>query len=692
MEEKYEDTNQKAISIFREVTPLLRSFIVCIEDFDIGKKLGTGAFGEVFIGTHEPTGYECAIKKLLFRELVDDDLVLFKREIEILIKCQNPFCLPIVGWTAYYPYSIITQYEKNGSLYDHLYRKKYQKHPLKPTELSFIMYGIAAGMMYIHSLGILHRDLKSMNILLDNKMFPLICDFGLSRAMPEEASLLTKEIGTPNWMAPELMDCNEYTEKIDVYAYGMVICEMINKAIPFGKEKEFEIRNAVLDGKRPTLNPQTPTKLRKFVEKCWAQKPENRPTFAAIVKELKKGSIVFAGTDVDIYKSYIAQTDKEIVVLQSKGDPKPPLFSEASLQRAAIESASKLRPRFDRISNVNAPEYMENFNACARDLNFQNAPLFFSNLRKVFNEEDSNDLKKDIYRVLIELFSKKKSIVMAFSESGIIEDLPKSPEEDSQKVMELIMTIVNKSHDSLTKPMLSYLNYSLSHVPYSVFCILAKALVDFSSAKTEWDALDFTLDCSYIFLDVCPTDYMRLLYSVFLNEDVYKTRINELRKIIVFALRKNTEASIEAYKMAIRFIDDNYVIPSDILAHHLETNAFYSYAISYILHRPAVKATNDLIIAFTKRIETNNEALTAFIQMIVSHKSTALAVYIANEHWLGIQTIGNQTKATILAALFSFTKLRERIVKEKCVIEFLAKLAKSSNRTEKAIAASFQRI
>ena len=79
MEEKYEDTNQKAISIFREVTPLLRSFIVCIEDFDIGKKLGTGAFGEVFIGTHEPTGYECAIKKLLFRELVDDDLVLFHR-------------------------------------------------------------------------------------------------------------------------------------------------------------------------------------------------------------------------------------------------------------------------------------------------------------------------------------------------------------------------------------------------------------------------------------------------------------------------------------------------------------------------------------------------------------------------------------------------------------------------------------
>jgi serine/threonine protein kinase len=83
--------------------------------------------------------------------------------------------------------------------------------------------GIAHGMAHVHSLGIIHRDLKPANILLDQDFLPRICDFGISLFDGDESASMARKVGTPRFMAPELMTLAKYGNKIDVYSYGMLL-------------------------------------------------------------------------------------------------------------------------------------------------------------------------------------------------------------------------------------------------------------------------------------------------------------------------------------------------------------------------------------------------------------------------------------------------------------------------------------
>lgn len=97
------------------------------------------------------------------------------------------------------------------------------------------LIGISNAMKYLHQQGIIHRDLKSDNVLMDEYFYPKICDFGLSRIFPESlSSSITSCIGTPIYMAPELFDEEvHYTKKIDVFAFAILAYEIISEKVPY---------------------------------------------------------------------------------------------------------------------------------------------------------------------------------------------------------------------------------------------------------------------------------------------------------------------------------------------------------------------------------------------------------------------------------------------------------------------------
>ena len=233
-------------------------FVLNHKDLQVIKVIGSGAFGEVSVGIYLPTETKVAIKKLHILESNERNEELYIREVECLSSLKHKFLLPFIGFTESYPYCIVTKYISGGTLYSAIHNddcEEQKKKPkkLNPTELNIIAYGIANGMKYLHKKKIIHRDLKTQNILLDKNKKPVICDFGSSRRMEMKKTMTITSVGTSNYMAPEFFE-GEYDEKVDVYAYAMMIWEMLTKEIPFDGYGDAQVLYMVkFKNQRPTI-------------------------------------------------------------------------------------------------------------------------------------------------------------------------------------------------------------------------------------------------------------------------------------------------------------------------------------------------------------------------------------------------------------------------------------------------------
>lgn len=145
---------------------------------------------------------------------------------------------------------------------------------------------MAAGMVYLHSRSIIHRDLKSLNFLVDEHFIIKVCDFGASRVKADQAATMTT-IGTPAWTAPEVLQGLEYTEKADVYSFGVVLWEVVTRANPYAGMEPMQIcMKVMMDNVRPPMPPDCPPAYRSLIERCWDRDPAVRPSFLVIVDEV----------------------------------------------------------------------------------------------------------------------------------------------------------------------------------------------------------------------------------------------------------------------------------------------------------------------------------------------------------------------------------------------------------------------
>lgn len=189
--------------------------------------------------------------------------------------------------------TIITELLLDLSLKDVIYyeRKSCGIHGWDNSKKLINIYGIAAGMAYLHSHNIIHRDLKPDNILIDKHLFPKICDFGLSKILSntsnENNSIGRYMKGTFAYMAPEVFK-GIYTKACDVYSFAVIAYEIIVNEEIYKDMTPGQVSYRVSKGERPTFKYDIPNCYRKLIEDCWSQKPEERPTFDEIVKNLKE--------------------------------------------------------------------------------------------------------------------------------------------------------------------------------------------------------------------------------------------------------------------------------------------------------------------------------------------------------------------------------------------------------------------
>ncbi|CAK6438675.1 unnamed protein product [Pipistrellus nathusii] len=265
-----------------------------------------GASGTVSSARHADWRVQVAVKHLhIHTPLLDSERNDVLREAEILHKARFSYILPILGICNEPEFlGIVTEYMPNGSLNELLHRKT--EYPEVAWPLRFrILHEIALGVNYLHNMNppLLHHDLKTQNILLDNEFHVKIADFGLSkwRLMSLSQSRNSKaapEGGTIIYMPPENYEPGQKARasvKHDIYSYAVIMWEVLSRKQPFEDvTNPLQIMYSVSQGHRPdtseeSLPPGTPHRARmvSLIEGGWAQNPDERPSFLKCLIELE---------------------------------------------------------------------------------------------------------------------------------------------------------------------------------------------------------------------------------------------------------------------------------------------------------------------------------------------------------------------------------------------------------------------
>ncbi|CAN6539685.1 unnamed protein product [Malus baccata var. baccata] len=181
------------------------------EDLQIGERIGIGSYGEVYRA--DWNGTEVAVKKFLDQDFSGDALVQFKCEVEIMLRLRHPNVVLFMGAVTRPPhFSILTEFLPRGSLYRLLHRPNSQLDERRRMRMAL---DVAKGMNYLHTSNptVVHRDLKSPNLLVDKNWNVKVCDFGLSRTKHHTFLSSKSTAGTPEWMAPEVLRNEPANEK-----------------------------------------------------------------------------------------------------------------------------------------------------------------------------------------------------------------------------------------------------------------------------------------------------------------------------------------------------------------------------------------------------------------------------------------------------------------------------------------------
>eukprot|EP01091_Cochliopodium_minus_P015801 TRINITY_DN5718_c0_g3_i1.p1 TRINITY_DN5718_c0_g3~~TRINITY_DN5718_c0_g3_i1.p1 ORF type:complete len:753 (+),score=164.08 TRINITY_DN5718_c0_g3_i1:413-2671(+) len=256
------------------------------EEIEIKKRIGRGSFGEVFKAKWR--GINIAVKKLPKHMMSGKFVDSFVEEISITNTLRHPNILQVLGVCIDgNNILMLTEYIQNGSLYQVLHNEKIN---LDWPKIQKMLLDAARGMNYLHKrkVPIIHRDLKSHNLLVDENFHIRICDFGLSRILENQEKTMTA-CGTPCWTAPEVLRNERYSESADVYSFGIVLWECITRKDPYDGLPPFQVVYAVGNqGKRPDMpdiNPY-PDALMDLMKQCWEEIADNRPTFLQVVNSL----------------------------------------------------------------------------------------------------------------------------------------------------------------------------------------------------------------------------------------------------------------------------------------------------------------------------------------------------------------------------------------------------------------------
>ncbi|KAH0951432.1 hypothetical protein HN011_009385 [Eciton burchellii] len=283
-----------------------QQFVEEIDYNEIGTEqvVGKGSFGVVWKGKWR--GQDVAVKHINS----EGERKAFTVEVRQLSRVAHPNIVKLYGACTKNPVCLVMEYAEGGSLYNVLHCNP-QPHYTISHAMSWALQ-CARGVAYLHNMKpkpLIHRDLKPPNLLLvmGGQMLK-ICDFGTACDLN---TYMTNNKGSAAWMAPEVFEGSRYTEKCDVFSWGIILWEVLTRKKPFDDigASAYRIMWAVHIGQRPPLIEGCPKPIEDLMTRCWQKTPEDRPSMDEVVRIMTELSEFFSPHLEPVEYSLSSETD-----------------------------------------------------------------------------------------------------------------------------------------------------------------------------------------------------------------------------------------------------------------------------------------------------------------------------------------------------------------------------------------------
>ncbi|KAL4873133.1 cytokinesis protein sepH [Aspergillus spectabilis] len=250
-----------------------------LKDYQLGDCLGRGAFGSVYRALNWNTGETVAVKQIKLVDLPKSELRVIMLEIDLLKNLDHPNIVKYHGFVkSVETLNIILEYCENGSL--HSIAKNFGRFP--ETLVGVYMSQVLHGLLYLHDQGVIHRDIKGANILTTKEGLVKLADFGVASRTTglSESSV----VGTPYWMAPEVIELSGATTASDIWSLGCTVIELLEGKPPYYNLQPMPALFRIVNDDHPPLPQGASPAVKDFLMQCFQKDPNLRVSARKLLK------------------------------------------------------------------------------------------------------------------------------------------------------------------------------------------------------------------------------------------------------------------------------------------------------------------------------------------------------------------------------------------------------------------------